>query len=345
MPKTVSKSEIATKPMISTSSVLDARCTSTLSMTTWKNSGETRPSSCRNSNPSSGSRRRCRYLWIAPRNQVMSNRRVMSDNAARRVIRISRPSQTARSSLRVIKVGRGSSGHCTSTLSSAALATNRNPPSRRIAIAGNGVRASRDQSVRQARALSPNSLAHRSISGTPIWSVRSRCRICPASAATPWKCRSVTRASSRGSASLALSITVVTCSLRGYVASGVRLREQRRLACLLIDNRHRAGAAARRGETRGHELAQQRESRRRVKDDVAAGSAVEDVLATVADQDVVSCPAGQRVIAGATDQDIVAVAAVGGELHAGQPGRIDDVVAAEAIDDNFVGSVQVVVRH
>jgi len=54
--------------------------------------------------------RRCRYLWIAPRNQVMSNRRVISDNPARRVIRISRPSQTARSSSRVIKAGRGASG-------------------------------------------------------------------------------------------------------------------------------------------------------------------------------------------------------------------------------------------
>ena len=42
--------------------------------------------------------------------QVMSNRRVISDNPARRVIRISRPSQTARSSSRVIKAGRGASG-------------------------------------------------------------------------------------------------------------------------------------------------------------------------------------------------------------------------------------------
>src|SRR5262249_2415223 len=41
MPRMVSKIAIATSPMISTSSVLSVRCTSTLSMTTWKNSGET----------------------------------------------------------------------------------------------------------------------------------------------------------------------------------------------------------------------------------------------------------------------------------------------------------------
>ena len=87
-------------------------------------------------------------MWIAPRNQVMSNRRVMSDNPARRVIRISPPSQTARSSARVIKAGRDACGDWTRTLSSAALATTMNPPSRRAAMAGKGVLASRDQLVR-----------------------------------------------------------------------------------------------------------------------------------------------------------------------------------------------------
>ena len=144
----VSKIEIASRPMTSTSRVLKARCTSTLSMTTWKNSGETRANSCRKNDATSTSLRRCRYLWIAPRNQVMSNRRVMSDNPARRVIRISPPSQTARSSARVIKAGRDACGDWTRTLSSAALATTMNPPSRRAAMAGKGVLASRDQSVR-----------------------------------------------------------------------------------------------------------------------------------------------------------------------------------------------------
>ena len=45
------------------------------------------------------------------------------------------------------------------------------PPSRRLAIAGNGVRASRDQPVRKDRAFSPRSLAHRRISDAPILSV------------------------------------------------------------------------------------------------------------------------------------------------------------------------------
>ena len=201
MPSTVSNTEIATRPSTSTSSVLSERCTSTLSMTTWKNSGETSPNNCRKNDATSTSPSRWRYLWIAPRNQVMSNRRVMSDNPARRVIRISPPSQTATQFvLASSTAGRGSPA-----------ATGPAPCPRRPwrpagsrhrasdAIAGNGVPASRDQSVRQARALSPRSLAHRSISGAPILSVPSRCLICSASAATPWRCSSVTRASRPGS--------------------------------------------------------------------------------------------------------------------------------------------------
>ncbi len=87
-------------------------------------------------------------MWIAPRNQVMSNRRVMSDNRARRVIRISQPSQISRNSARVIRAGRGVFGDWTRIMSSAALAATRKPPSRRIAMAGKGVVASRDHSVR-----------------------------------------------------------------------------------------------------------------------------------------------------------------------------------------------------
>ena len=95
-----------------------------------------------------------------------------------------------------------------------ALAMTMNPPSRSAAIAGKGVFTSRDQSLRQARALSPRSLAHRSISGAPIFVVPSRCLICSRSAATPWKCRSVTRDSSPGSAGVALD-SVLTSVLRG----------------------------------------------------------------------------------------------------------------------------------
>ena len=110
MPRTVSKIEMATRPTTSTSRVLKDRWTSTLSMTTWKNSGETRANSCRKNDATNTSLRRCRYLWIAARNHVMSNRRARSDIGARRVIRISRPSQTTLSSARDIKAGRGASG-------------------------------------------------------------------------------------------------------------------------------------------------------------------------------------------------------------------------------------------
>ena len=47
MPRIVSKIEMVTSPMTSTSSVLKVRLTSTLSMTTWKNSGETSAKSWR----------------------------------------------------------------------------------------------------------------------------------------------------------------------------------------------------------------------------------------------------------------------------------------------------------
>jgi hypothetical protein len=78
----------------------------------------------------------------------MSNRLVTSDNPARRVMRINSPSQTASSCARVINAGRDPCGNWTKTLSSPALATTMKAPSRNTAIAGNGVLASRDQSVR-----------------------------------------------------------------------------------------------------------------------------------------------------------------------------------------------------
>ena len=204
--------------MISTSSVLRPRCTRTLSITTWKNSGETKANICRKNEATSTSPSKCRYLWIAPMNQVMSKRRVISDSPARRVIRINSPSQSASSSACVIRTGRAVCGYCTRTLPSPALAMTMKPPSRSAAIAGSGVFASRDQSLRQARALRPRSLAHRSISGAPIFVVPSRCLICSRSAATPWKCRTVTRDSSPESAGVALFDSVLTYGLRGSMS-------------------------------------------------------------------------------------------------------------------------------
>src|SRR5262249_28191146 len=107
MPRMASNIEIATRPMTSTSRVPKDRCTSTLSITTWKNSGETRANSCRKNDATSTSLRRCRYLWIAPRNQVMSNRRVISDNPAPRGIRINSPSHTPSNPAPRLKAGPG----------------------------------------------------------------------------------------------------------------------------------------------------------------------------------------------------------------------------------------------
>ena len=94
-PSTASKIEIVTSPSTSTSRVLRPRWTSTLSMTTWKKSGVTSAKSCRKNEATSTSLSRPRYLWMAPRNQVMSKRRVRSVSGARRVISTRRPSQTA----------------------------------------------------------------------------------------------------------------------------------------------------------------------------------------------------------------------------------------------------------
>ena len=69
-------------------------------------------------------------------------------------------------------------------------------------------------------------------------------------------------------------------------------------------------------------------------DDVAAGAAVEDVEAGAAEQDVVVRVAAQRVGARAADEHVGAVAAVGLQADGvgRQPGRLDDVVAAQRVD-------------
>src|SRR5262249_27776801 len=62
--------------------------------------------------------------------------------------------------------------------------------------------------------------------------------------------------------------------------------------------------------------------------------------------DIVAVAAGQRVVAGAADDHVVTVAAVGDELHAGEPGRGDDVVAAETVDDDAIHvRIEVLDRH
>ena len=78
------------------------RLASTLSMTTWKNSGETSAKSWRKNEATRTSPSRWRYLWMAPRNQLMSKRRERSTSPARRAINMRRPSQIASNSARDI---------------------------------------------------------------------------------------------------------------------------------------------------------------------------------------------------------------------------------------------------
>ena len=286
-------------------------------------------------------------------NQVMSKRRVISDSPARRVIRINSPSQSARSSACVIRTGRAVCGDCTRTLPSPALAMTMKPPSRSAAMAGKGVFASRDQSLRQARALRPRSLAHRSISGAPIFVVPSRCLICSRSAATPWKCRSVTRDSSPGSAGVALFDSVLTYGLRGSMspqacgcartgcwiaaASAIGAAPWPTPAVTKVDAMDwpsKAAAAPAGGAPTGDWMTTP-----------LPVSLVEDVLTRTADQDVVAGIAMQDVVAGAADHDVVTVAAIDDELHAGQTGRHDHVIAAETVDDEVVIAVEVRDRH
>ncbi len=113
----------------------------------------------------------------------MSKRRARSVRPARRVIRTRRPSQTASNSARVISAGRGASGALNQDLVLAGLAEQQEAAVAQDGNPGKGVLASRAQSRPERRALRPSSLAHRSISGTPIASVPSRWRICSGSAA------------------------------------------------------------------------------------------------------------------------------------------------------------------
>ena len=200
-------------------------------------------------------------------------------------------------------------------------------------MAGSGVLASRDQSVRWARALSPRPLAHRSISGAPICP-------CPADADLsgigrdalevqqrhegfePWIGRSV------------LSVPVLIGVLQG---------ESRQACGCASSGCWRGGSAigaAPWPSPAGTKLDAMNWPSR------AAPAAGELPLAALLRSPAPGCrtllpgppsrtscppppirmsspaPPVQRVVAGAADQDVVAVAAIGGELHAGrEPGR------------------------
>ena len=99
----------------------------------------------------------------------------------------------------------------------------------------------------------------------------------------------------------------------------MRLGQQRLLLSHRFDGR-RFDGTARRGEARGHELAQERNAggvtgggRRDsegLEQDVVAWSAVEDVKSRTADQHIIAEAAIDGVVAGAADQNIVAITAI-----------------------------------
>src|SRR5204862_1179768 len=80
----------------------------------------------------------------------------------------------------------------------------------------------------------------------------------------------------------------------------------------------------------------------RGEDDIAAGAAIEDIDAAIADQYVVARTPAQRVISGATDQYVVATAAIGEQLHRRpETGGRDHVIAIQAVDDEAVGGLEI----
>ena len=264
----------------------------------------------------------------------MSKRRVMSDKPARRVIRISPPSQTAQQFVPRHQGGARLAGDCTRTWSSVAL---RDHHEAAVPQAGDGrqrrAAPAATSCCGRTRAFSPRSLAQRRISDAPIVSVPSRCLICSRSAATPWKCSSVTRASSPGSIDLGLSIVSAHVHvlragaftraawassggwLCGISAIGVapwpspvstKLDAMnwpsRAMPAACVGN-----ATRRRGWQRWTGSRRCRRFRRRGCPGRGHRSARRRRHSAV-----------QDVVAGTADQDVVAVAAIGGELDAVQ---------------------------
>ena len=121
-------------------------------------------------------------------------------------------------------------------LSSSALPSKRKPPSRRAAIPGNGVVASRSHLVVDVRALSPNCFAQRSISGMPIGVAPNWCFICSGSAATPWKRSSMTKTARPESAGPAPSTSVLNLHSPMRAASCMWLRQYLPAAWRRIDD-------------------------------------------------------------------------------------------------------------
>src|SRR5262249_51384298 len=92
----------------------------------------------------------------------------------------------------------------------------RHRPRGRGADRARDVAGTADVALAPARARTVLASAQGTLSaGAPILSVPSRCLICPASAATPRRCRSLTRALSPETAGLAGSLWPLTCAPPG----------------------------------------------------------------------------------------------------------------------------------
>ena len=156
MPDSSASNTIAQiRPMAMTCSVCIAWLTSTLSITTWKNSGVTRPMSCSTSEISRISASSRRYLTTAGMNQVKSNFAIRPAKLALLVNRISSPVQVRSSSSSAMTVG-GSPARWISTrvlpgssvpagiaAAPSMRATTKKRPAASRATAGSGARASR----------------------------------------------------------------------------------------------------------------------------------------------------------------------------------------------------------
>ena len=130
-PRMTSNTVTPARPMTSTSRVVSPRWISTLSMTTWKNSGVASAKSCRKNETTSTSANSRRYFTTAGMNHVRSNRRSSPPSPARRVTSTSRPVHNAPSSSMSSRRG-GRAPSCTSARSSAIRASTRNPPSAKL---------------------------------------------------------------------------------------------------------------------------------------------------------------------------------------------------------------------
>ena len=173
--------------MTSTSSVVTPLCTSTLSITTWKNSGLTMPKICSTKEISSTSPSSLRYFTRAGTNQQKSNLASSPARLARLLIKTSCPVQCSAKASSGSIVGPTAAADGTLVLpppvegcgsdnktlcpSHWARITTRSSPaghalSRTKAKAGNGASARRSLVVRTSLALSPSCRAPRNRSST-----------------------------------------------------------------------------------------------------------------------------------------------------------------------------------